>query len=202
MLCARERHVSERHHEDHGQARAERAARTRPARRSSRTGARGRRRRSTRAASSRKPQGRFEIRAKLPKGAGFWPAFWMTSQNYPFGGNGASGELDVFEIFGQSTTDLLTSCTVVLRVGVRSVPNGTRWSCTTDQQAHTDPGRCRPGTTPYALEWDRPSIRWYFDGVKVFEIGDGMQYKWASAAPYAGTLRADLPEAVHGRRTR
>ena len=54
-------------------------------------------------------KGRYEIRAKLPDGQGFWPAFWMTSQDYPYGGNGASGEIDVFEAFGQSPTDLLTS---------------------------------------------------------------------------------------------
>ena len=61
-----------------------------------------RRRRSTPAASSRRPKVDSRSDARMPKGQGFWPAFWLTSQNYPFGGNGASGELDVFEVFGDA----------------------------------------------------------------------------------------------------
>ena len=137
-------------------------------------------------------EGRFEIRAKLPKGAGFWPAYWMTSQYYPFGGNGASGELDVFEIFGQSTTDLLTSALWSYDSG-SVCANGSRWSCTLINK-HSSIPDSSAGYHLYALEWDTTSIRWYFDNVKVFEIGDGMQYKWSSAAPYPNPGAPQYPK--------
>jgi beta-glucanase (GH16 family) len=41
--------------------------------------------------------GRFEWRAKLPTGTGFWPALWMLPQSSPYGGWPNSGEIDVVE---------------------------------------------------------------------------------------------------------
>lgn len=43
--------------------------------------------------------GKYEIRCKLPKGKGFWPAFWM----YGVGSNGISNEIDVFEFWDNNT---------------------------------------------------------------------------------------------------
>lgn len=44
--------------------------------------------------------GFFEIRAKMPKGAGFWPAFWLF---------GWAGEIDIFEISCCNTKRIATS---------------------------------------------------------------------------------------------
>ena len=41
--------------------------------------------------------GYFEIRAKMPKGKGVWPAFWMLSTDPAMG-----GEIDIFEYYGVS----------------------------------------------------------------------------------------------------
>jgi beta-glucanase (GH16 family) len=44
--------------------------------------------------------GRFEMRAKIPAGVGFQPAFWLLPEN-PFGSRGYSyGEIDVMEAWG------------------------------------------------------------------------------------------------------
>jgi beta-glucanase (GH16 family) len=45
--------------------------------------------------------GRFDIRAKLPKGNFLWPALWMLPRDYVYGGWAASGEIDIMEARGQ-----------------------------------------------------------------------------------------------------
>lgn len=44
--------------------------------------------------------GRYEIRAKLPKGRGTWPAIWMLPTGNNFGGWPNSGEIDIMEHVG------------------------------------------------------------------------------------------------------
>lgn len=44
--------------------------------------------------------GRFEVRAKLPRGLGTWPAVWMLPTDWAYGGWPASGEIDLMEHVG------------------------------------------------------------------------------------------------------
>jgi len=44
--------------------------------------------------------GRFEIRAKLPRGIGTWPAIWMLPTDWKYGGWPTSGEIDIMEHVG------------------------------------------------------------------------------------------------------
>ena len=44
--------------------------------------------------------GKIEVRAKLPKGNGTWPAIWMLSTDWEYGGWPASGEIDIMEHVG------------------------------------------------------------------------------------------------------
>jgi beta-glucanase (GH16 family) len=44
--------------------------------------------------------GRIEIKAKLPSGRGTWPAIWMLSTDWKYGGWPASGEIDIMEHVG------------------------------------------------------------------------------------------------------
>jgi beta-glucanase (GH16 family) len=44
--------------------------------------------------------GRVEIKAKLPKGKGTWPAIWMLSTDWKYGGWPTSGEIDIMEHVG------------------------------------------------------------------------------------------------------
>ncbi|MBX2916040.1 MAG: glycoside hydrolase family 16 protein [Cyclobacteriaceae bacterium] len=58
---------------------------------------------STRMVSKQKGDwlyGRIEVRAKLPKGKGTWPAIWMLSTDWKYGGWPASGEIDIMEHVG------------------------------------------------------------------------------------------------------
>jgi beta-glucanase (GH16 family) len=45
--------------------------------------------------------GRVDIRAKLPRGKGIWPALWMLGSNINAVGWPASGEIDILELLGQ-----------------------------------------------------------------------------------------------------
>ncbi|MEW4923689.1 family 16 glycosylhydrolase [Algibacter sp. 2305UL17-15] len=44
--------------------------------------------------------GRIDIRAKLPRGVGLWPAFWMIGENYSEVGWPECGEIDIMEHVG------------------------------------------------------------------------------------------------------
>lgn len=44
--------------------------------------------------------GRIEVKAKLPKGKGTWPAIWMMSTDWKYGGWPESGEIDIMEHVG------------------------------------------------------------------------------------------------------
>ena len=47
--------------------------------------------------------GRVDIRAKLPRGKGIWPALWMLGSNISSVGWPASGEIDIMEYLGHET---------------------------------------------------------------------------------------------------
>lgn len=118
--------------------------------------------------------GRFEMRAALPLGQGFWPAFWMLPATNVYGGWAASGEIDIMEARGQQPNRIVTA-----------IHYGDRW-----------PGNTSSGTTltlpsggsiadfhDYALEWDvgsDPELRWYIDGRLAWRTSAW----WTSGGPY------------------
>ncbi len=63
----------------------------------------GRKYTSTRLVSKNKGDflyGRFEAKAKLPRGRGLWPAIWMLPTDWVYGGWPKSGEIDIMEQVG------------------------------------------------------------------------------------------------------
>lgn len=44
--------------------------------------------------------GRIEVKAKVPRGRGTWPAIWMLSTDWKYGGWPMSGEIDIMEHVG------------------------------------------------------------------------------------------------------
>jgi len=53
--------------------------------------------------------GKIEIRAKLPSGAGTWPAIWMLGQNYATKPWPACGEIDIMEHVGNNQNVILST---------------------------------------------------------------------------------------------
>lgn len=53
--------------------------------------------------------GIIEVRAKLPKGAGLWPAFWMLNENYEEAVSSKRGEIDIMEHLGFDRKSIIGS---------------------------------------------------------------------------------------------
>lgn len=98
--------------------------------------------------------GRIEIRAKLPKGKGIWPALWMMPQNSVYGGWPRSGEIDIMELIGHEPNKV--HGTVHYGPGPGSIHTGA---------AYTLPsGTFNDGFHVFSLEWSKDLLKWYVDG--------------------------------------
>lgn len=53
--------------------------------------------------------GKIDIRAKLPKGKGLWPALWMLGNNINTIGWPAGGEIDIMELLGQEPAKMYST---------------------------------------------------------------------------------------------
>lgn len=117
--------------------------------------------------------GRFEIRAKLPKGQGLWPAIWMLPTDSPHGGWAAAGEIDIMELVGHLPAEVLGT----LHYGgawPRNVHSGDTWCLPEGGGTFADDFHV------FAIEWERTEIRWYVDGLHV-----QTQRAWhTESAPY------------------
>ena len=98
--------------------------------------------------------GRFDIRAKLPKGKGIWPAFWLLPQNNVFGGWPRSGEIDLMEMIGHEANRSYGT----LHFGPG--PGSTQLS-----RSYTLPsGIFNDEFHVFSLEWKQNELKWFIDG--------------------------------------
>jgi beta-glucanase (GH16 family) len=103
--------------------------------------------------------GWFEIRCRVPKGNGLWPAFWILPDSL-----GWPPEIDVLENLGQDTQTAYFTNHFIGPDG-RHASKGSGKVATPDLSAdfHT-----------YAVEWTPAAIVWYFDGVEKFRSEQGV----------------------------
>jgi glycosyl hydrolase family 16 len=94
--------------------------------------------------------GRFEIRAKAPKGRGLWPAFWLMPAD-----GGWPPEIDVFEVLAVDTTTVIMTNHYLDGSGKRAEVRGTYKGPDLSQGFHT-----------FAAEWSPGRITWFVDGVE------------------------------------
>ena len=94
--------------------------------------------------------GRIDIRAKMPKGKGIWPALWMLGNNIGTVGWPACGEMDILELLGQEPNKIYGT----MHWGATVASHGSKGSSYTlstgsfDQQFHV-----------YSLIWKQDDIR-------------------------------------------
>lgn len=119
--------------------------------------------------------GRYEIRAKLPKGQGIWPAIWMMPTDYDlYSGWPASGEIDIMELLGHAPNQVHGTLHYGLpwkHTGeMYTLPKGTK---DFSEDYHT-----------FTLDWEPGEISWYVDGVLFAKQSDWYSKNENAAAPY------------------
>ena len=94
--------------------------------------------------------GLFEIRAKIPKGKGLWPAFWLLPLNGSW-----PPELDVLEILGDNPQKLYVSW--------HSNAGGKH----TSETKGIDVPDASEDFHTYSVYWTKDFIEWFFDDIQV-----------------------------------
>lgn len=97
--------------------------------------------------------GRIEMKAKLPKGRGTWPAFWMMPQNQSYGTTlwPDNGEIDIMEYVGYEPSKVHGTVHTDKNFGSSAV-GSTITYYGVENDFHV-----------YAIEWSEDTIKWYVD---------------------------------------
>jgi beta-glucanase (GH16 family) len=107
--------------------------------------------------------GRFEVRAKLPKGRGTWPAIWMLPSENAFGTWPASGEVDIMEHVGYDPENINFS---IHTTAFNHNKN-------TQKSAAKKIAGAMDGFHIYRCDWTPYAIRGFVDDVQYFEFING-----------------------------
>jgi beta-glucanase (GH16 family) len=100
--------------------------------------------------------GRIDIRARLPKGQGIWPALWMLGANFPTTGWPMCGELDIMELVGHQPNRVHGTA----HFG-NSVPSTQR-----SASYGLSSGTFSDAYHVFTLKWENNLVEWYVDDVK------------------------------------
>ena len=144
---------------------------------------------STRIVSKQKGDwlyGRLEIMAKLPRGKGTWPAIWMLSTDWKYGGWPASGEIDIMEHVGFNQGYIHGS--VHCKKYYHSI--GTQ---RTDTIKVED---CSEKFHVYAVEWNKDSVKVSMDTKAFFKFAN--EHSGYDAWPFDNKMHLLLNIAVGG----
>lgn len=111
--------------------------------------------------------GRIEVRAKLPRGQGMWPAIWMLPANNSLGWP-RSGEIDIMEGRGNTPDQVegtvhywRAGCTGTNALNCREF-NGKGYTLST--------GNFTDEFHVFSIEWTKDGIDWFVDGNKYHSI--------------------------------
>lgn len=102
--------------------------------------------------------GRIEVRAKLPKGRGVWPAIWTKGANYPKVRWPACGEIDIMEFVGNKPNHIFGTLHYPPRGGGDGMDQG---DLATDTSGDFN---------IYAVEWDADRIDFFVNDRKYHTV--------------------------------
>ncbi|ONI39513.1 hypothetical protein AN639_01585 [Candidatus Epulonipiscium fishelsonii] len=103
--------------------------------------------------------GKIEVRAKLPSGLGTWPAIWMLSTDWEYGGWPHSGEIDIMEHVGYDQNRIHGSVhTLSYYHSINTQKTATIVKAGVSDEFHV-----------YAVEWLPDKVKVSLDGEVYFE---------------------------------
>lgn len=102
--------------------------------------------------------GRIEVKAKLPKGKGTWPAIWMMPTDSLYGDWPKSGEIDIMEHVGFDQD----------RIHGTVHTEKYYWKNSNQKSAQIDGDKVSDTFHTYSLEWTPKVIKVYFDNTLYF----------------------------------
>ncbi len=100
--------------------------------------------------------GRIEVKAKLPHGAGIWPAIWMLGANRSKVGWPKCGEIDIMEFIGNHPTDIYGTIHFPDSVKTNRSSGSKINDSTVNSSFHI-----------YALEWNKEKMEIWFDNTLI-----------------------------------
>ncbi len=130
--------------------------------------------------------GRIEVRARLPRGTGTWPAIWMLSTEDKFGGWPKSGEIDIMEQVGFD-------------------PGVVHWSVHTDAYNHMiGTQKTKHALFPdaqdsfhvYSIDWTEEEISFFVDSKTYFSFRN--EHNGTSTWPFGQPFYLIMNIAVGG----
>lgn len=102
---------------------------------------------------------KIEVKAKLPKGRGTWPAIWMLASTTPLEWP-ADGEIDIMEHVGFNPGHIhFTIHTKKYNHVIGTQKSDTLFVPDAMDAFHV-----------YAVQWNEQSMQWFVDGKQVFEV--------------------------------
>lgn len=101
--------------------------------------------------------GKFEIRCRVPKGRGLWPAFWLLPDPL-----GWPPEIDVLEILGHEPSKVYLT-----HHWTAAPPPAPSWKTASDSKEWAGPDFSADFHV-FTCQWEPDSITWSIDGVERF----------------------------------
>lgn len=102
--------------------------------------------------------GKIEVKAKLPKGSGLWPAFWMLGSNISEVGWPKCGEIDILEYVGKNQSIVFTSLHTQDSFG------------NTINTKQTSIEKIEQGFHIYGIDWTAEKIDFFIDKILVYSF--------------------------------
>ena len=116
--------------------------------------------------------GKIDVKAKIPSGLGTWPAIWMLSTDWQYGGWPASGEIDIMEHVGYDQNKIHGSIhtqSYYHKIGTQK--SNQVIISTASTEFHV-----------YSIDWDSTKIDFFVDNEKYFSFSN--EHKTSAEWPF------------------
>ncbi|NQV50167.1 MAG: glycoside hydrolase family 16 protein [Candidatus Marinimicrobia bacterium] len=133
--------------------------------------------------------GRVEVRAKMPRGQGLWPAIWMMPSYSVYGGWPVSGEIDIMEFLGHDLSRVY---------GTIHYGNYYPDKSSTGTSYVLPAGDFSESFHTFALEWEANELRWYVDDILYQTLNNWYSIGGEYPAPFDQEFHLILNVAVGG----